>query len=46
MQVADLAPVVAIRDSKDPDGPKLAFDVVAWRAFADQVKGCKCNLGP
>ncbi|WP_254716793.1 DUF397 domain-containing protein [Actinomadura sp. WMMB 499] len=30
----------AVRDSKDPDGPKLAFKVAAWRAFhADVVAG-------
>ncbi len=30
--------VVAVRDSKDPDGPKLAFAPHEWRAFTDQVK--------
>jgi hypothetical protein len=29
---------VAIRDSKDPDGPRLAFAAVTWKAFAAQVK--------
>lgn len=29
---------VAVRDSKDPDGPKLAVDPSAWVAFADAVK--------
>ncbi len=29
---------VAVRDSKDPDGPKLAFTSEAWRAFADRAK--------
>ena len=24
---------VLVRDSKDPDGPKLAFTPAAWRAF-------------
>jgi hypothetical protein len=33
---ADLA--VAIRDSKDPDGPLLAFARDEWNAFAEQVK--------
>ena len=28
----------AVRDSKDPDGPKLMFDSAAWRVFAAQVK--------
>lgn len=28
-----------VRDSKDPDGPRLMFDSAAWRVFAAQVKG-------
>ncbi|MDL4818305.1 DUF397 domain-containing protein [Actinomadura opuntiae] len=38
VEVAQVAPVVAVRDSKDPGGPKLAFDAPAWRAFTDRVK--------
>jgi hypothetical protein len=30
--------VVAVRDSKDPNGPKLAFSPETWRAFADWAK--------
>lgn len=34
MEVADNLPgVVAVRDSKDPDGPALVFTPDAWRAF-------------
>ncbi|WP_433528980.1 DUF397 domain-containing protein [Micromonospora sp. CA-263727] len=34
VEVADnLAGVVAVRDSKDPAGPVLAFDPAAWRSF-------------
>jgi hypothetical protein len=29
---------VAIRDSKDPDGPKLAFGRAAFSTFADDVR--------
>lgn len=29
---------VAVRDSKDPDGPRLAFTGDDWRAFLRQVK--------
>jgi Domain of unknown function (DUF397) len=29
---------VAVRDSKDPDGPRLAFRHADWRAFTDRVK--------
>lgn len=30
--------LVAVRDSKDPHGPALAFAPRAWRAFIDEVK--------
>jgi len=30
--------VVAVRDSKDPTGPKLAFTSSEWRSFATRVK--------
>jgi hypothetical protein len=30
--------VVAVRDSKDPDGPALSVTARDWRAFTDQVK--------
>jgi hypothetical protein len=30
--------VVAVRDSKDPQGPVLAFGPEQWRAFTDVVK--------
>lgn len=29
---------VAIRDSKHPDGPLLAFAADTWKAFTDEVK--------
>ncbi|WP_449062209.1 DUF397 domain-containing protein [Planomonospora algeriensis] len=39
VEVADNLPgVVAVRDSKDPDGPKLLFTPAEWRAFVDGVK--------
>ena len=28
----------AVRDSKDPDGPRLVFTTADWQAFTDQVK--------
>ena len=30
--------VVAVRDSKDPDGPRLAFTADDWRAFLRDVR--------
>jgi Domain of unknown function (DUF397) len=30
--------VVAVRDSKDPDGPRLGFAPDQWREFTGRVK--------
>jgi hypothetical protein len=38
IEVATADHTVAVRDSKDPDGPRLAFGVHAWQAFAAKVK--------
>ena len=32
------AAMVAVRDSKDPDGPRLAFAPGDWQAFTTQIK--------
>jgi hypothetical protein len=46
VEVAGLpAADVAVRDSKDPDGPRLAFAPEQWRAFTDQVKAGLFDLG-
>ncbi|HEY1918696.1 MAG TPA: DUF397 domain-containing protein [Streptosporangiaceae bacterium] len=34
----DLRGTVAVRDSKDPEGPKLMFAPEDWRTFAAGVK--------
>ncbi len=34
----NLPGVVAVRDSKDPDGPKLIFGLDQWLAFTGGVK--------
>ena len=34
--------VVAVRDSKDHDGPKLAFSLDAWQRFAGRVRSGAC----
>ena len=34
----NLAGIVAVRDSKDPEGPALVVDPAAWTAFANNVK--------
>jgi hypothetical protein len=35
----NLPGIVAVRDSKDPDGPALIFTPADWEAFAAGVKG-------
>jgi hypothetical protein len=37
-EVAATGAAVLVRDSKDPDGARLAFSAKAWRAFAAKVK--------
>jgi hypothetical protein len=37
VQVAPAPGRVLVRDSKDPDGPALAFPSTAWRAFLTTV---------
>jgi len=38
VQVADLPGTIAVRDSKDPDGPALLFTPAEWAAFTAWVK--------
>jgi Domain of unknown function (DUF397) len=40
----NLPGVIAVRDSKDPDGPKLAFAPGEWRAFTAAVKAGEFGL--
>jgi hypothetical protein len=38
VEVGAAARVIAVRDSKDPDGPKLVFAPDDWTAFTRRVK--------
>jgi hypothetical protein len=38
------ASAVAVRDSKDPDGPKLVLTGADWRTFVAGVKGGEFGL--
>jgi len=38
VEVATVGPAVAVRDSKHPEGPLLAFAADTWKAFTAQVK--------
>ena len=44
VEVAGLAPMVGVRDSKDPDGPRLTFGVATWRAFTREIKSSEHDL--
>ncbi|MFI0404853.1 DUF397 domain-containing protein [Actinomadura sp. 3N508] len=38
IEIAGVIKAVAIRDSKDPDGPKLIISSAAFRHFANTIK--------
>jgi hypothetical protein len=38
VEVAPLPGIVAVRDSKNPDGPALTFSRAAWRSFTTVLK--------
>lgn len=37
-EVAAAPGAILVRDSKNPDGPRLDFRPDVWRAFADRVR--------
>lgn len=41
----DLPEAVAVRDSKDPQGPVLTFSPAAWQSFTTQLKTDGLGLG-
>ena len=41
----NLRGVVAVRDSKDPDGPVLALSPESWSMLASVIKSGELNLG-
>ncbi|HWE91676.1 MAG TPA: DUF397 domain-containing protein [Pseudonocardiaceae bacterium] len=38
VEIATISQGAAIRDSKNPDGPRLRFDATRWTAFLGQTK--------
>ncbi|MFI0355554.1 DUF397 domain-containing protein [Actinomadura sp. 9N407] len=38
VEVANLSTTIGVRDSKDPNGPKLAFSAADWRSFTRRIK--------
>jgi predicted secreted Zn-dependent protease len=45
VEVAARPGLVLVRDSKDPQGPVLAFTPDEWRAFADGIRSGEFGLG-
>jgi len=39
----NLPEVVAVRDSKDPDGPRLVFTPAEWQAFTARFAGANSS---
>ncbi len=46
VEVAPLADGVAVRDSKDRDGPVLSFTAAEWVAFLDGARNGEFDLLP
>ncbi|MFI0481763.1 DUF397 domain-containing protein [Actinomadura sp. 9N215] len=44
VELADLERSIAVRDSMDPDGPKLTVDRTAWAAVLLDVKRGRHDL--
>ncbi|MCG5217467.1 DUF397 domain-containing protein [Streptosporangium sp. KLBMP 9127] len=40
---SNLPGIIAVRDSKDPDGPALIFTPAEWRAFLGGVRAGEFN---
>jgi hypothetical protein len=38
VELAVISSVIAVRDSKDPHGPKLIFNTADWHAFMHRTK--------
>ncbi len=44
VEVAELAHLIAVRDSKDPDGPMLSFGSQPWQDFIGSVRSGEFDL--
>ncbi|MGH3392117.1 MAG: DUF397 domain-containing protein [Actinomadura sp.] len=44
VEIARMDPAIAVRDSKNPGGPNLAFAATDWRAFTHRVKAGNHDL--
>jgi hypothetical protein len=44
VEVASLSPTISIRDSKNPDGPKLTLTPAAWQTLTHRIKNGEHDL--
>ncbi|MCD0449373.1 DUF397 domain-containing protein [Actinocorallia sp. API 0066] len=44
VELADLAPVVAVRDSKHPDGGVLGFNRAVFRTLTREIRAGRLDL--
>ncbi|WP_242903787.1 DUF397 domain-containing protein [Actinomadura terrae] len=44
VEVANFAPAIGVRDSTDPDGPKLLLSAASWRTLTRQIKASEHDL--
>jgi Domain of unknown function (DUF397) len=45
VEVAPVRDGIAVRDSENPSGPVLRFNVEAWQAFVSGIKAGKIGSG-
>jgi Domain of unknown function (DUF397) len=45
VEIVHLPEAVAVRDSKDPGGPKLIFTPHAWASFVESAKSGRFSAG-
>ncbi|MDX6393985.1 MAG: hypothetical protein QOJ73_5048 [Streptosporangiaceae bacterium] len=45
LEMAETSDLIAVRDSKDPAGPKLVFTAPEWEAFTAGVRDREFDLG-
>ncbi|GAA3981175.1 DUF397 domain-containing protein [Actinomadura viridis] len=44
VEVANCFPLIEVRDSKDPDGPKLALPTAEWHGLIQRIKNGEPDL--
>jgi hypothetical protein len=45
VEIAAVSPSIAVRDSKNPEGPMLTFDAATWAEFTSVIKAGRHDLG-